>query len=577
MSERPRSPHPRLADRRAARASAPESDPEPLDTSLWPAIGVAAGGAVLQIVGLVIGVVDAPAGYTSWPLAAVLALVPPVAAVIFVGNRRPAAASALLVVFAAVSVGRAVAAVQLAVDASRVSRPDLVAVSGTVPPNASFGLWLLILGFVVTVVAGVLARDRDRPAEDEPRRGLVVGAAALGLLIAIGLVMAPFSSSNPLLPADGVFDSPALALVGGLLVALVMPVGAAVAASSGDADTVRGGILGVGLAALVVGLPPAVAGYVLAELHPSTGPWIALVGIALLVPFAFVSVGRREKSLDQDVDLPGRGNLHLGAGIVGLLAAVSGLVAVALPLLSLPNDAAVPENYAIRLLTPASVLVGVLAVGLLVPAWAALVRPAFSVACAGIVLAVASGFDNVLSATGVITSKATPGAGVWFGALAVLLALVAVIIATLAGASEREDVDLSELEGRPVLGWVAGLAALLAVGAFGFPAVTGPDYESAGLWTFRIASTGSVVALVAVIVAAALAARSRPSRGAALLFGAAGVAVVRALEFAFTGGRVAGSAPALGTWLAVGCTLVLAAGGILAVSMPRVPRGARPL
>jgi len=521
---------------------------------------------VLQIIGLVIGVVDAPAGYPSWPLAAVLALLPPIAALIFVGNRRPAAASALLVVFAAVSVGRAIADVQLAVDASRVSRPDLVAVDGTVPPSPAIGLWLLILGFVVTVAAGVLARDRDRPEDEEPRRGLVVGAAGLGLLIAVGLMMAPFSSSNPLLPADGVFDSPVLALIGGLLVALAMPVAAAVATTSGDADTVRGGIVGVGLAALVVGLPPAVAGYVVDELHPTTGPWLALAGIALLVPFAFVSVGRREQSLDEDVDLPGRGNLHRGAGIVGLVATVAGLVAVALPLLSLPDGAAVPENYAIRLLTPASILVGLLAIGLLVPAWAALVRPVFTVACAGIPLAVASGFDAVLSATGVITSKATPGAGVWFGALAVLLALVAVVIATLAGALEREDVDLSELEARPVLGWVAGLAALLAVGAFGFPAVTGPDYESAGLWTFRIASVGSVVALLAVIVAAALAARSRPVRGAALLFGAAGVAVIRALEFVFTGGRVAGSAPSLGTWFAIGCALVLVAGGVLALS-----------
>ncbi|MFC0544448.1 hypothetical protein [Kutzneria chonburiensis] len=566
MSERPRSPHPRLADRRAARAGEPEPEFEPLDRGLAPAVGVASVGAVLQVAGLVIGVVDAPAGYVSWPLAALLALLPPIGALIFVGSRRPAGASALLVVFAAVSAGRAIADVQLAVDASRVSRPDLVAVDGTVPPGPGIGLWLLILGFAAMVVAGVLARDRGRSEDEEPRRGLVVGAAGLGLLIAVGLVMAPFSSSNPLLPADGVFDSPVLALVGGLLVALVMPVAAAVATTSGDADTVRGGIAGIGLAALAVALPPAVAGYVVDELHPTIGPWLALAGIALLVPFAFVSVGRREQSLDRDIDLPGRGNLHLGAGIVGLVAAVAGLIAVALPLLSLPDGAAVPENYAIRLLTPASILVGLLAIGLLVPAWAALVRPAFTVACAGIPLAVASGFDAVLSATGVITSKATPGAGVWFGALAVLLALVAVVIATLAGALEREDVDLSELAARPVLGWVAGLAALLAVGAFGFPAVTGPDYESAGLWTFRIASVGSVVALLAVIVAAALAARSRPVRGAALLFGAALVAVVRALEFVFTGGRVVGSVPSLGTWLAVACAVVLVAGGVLALS-----------
>ncbi|MFI9385435.1 hypothetical protein [Kutzneria sp. NPDC052558] len=569
MSERPRSPHPRLADRRAARGSEPEPELEPLDTSLRPAVAVAAAGAVLQVVGLILGVVDAPAGYTSWPLAAVLALLPPIAAWVFIANRRPSAAGALLVVFAGVSVGRAVDAVQLAVDAGRVSRPDLVVVSGTVPPSPSIGLWLLILGFVVTVVAGGLAMDRDRAADEEPRRGLVVGAAGLGLLMAVGLVMAPFSSSNPLLPADGVFDAPALAMIGGLLVALVMPVGAAVAASAGDADTVRGGILGVGLAALVVELPPAVAALVIPELHLSAGPWITLVGVALLVPFAFVSVGRQEQNLDEEVDLPGRGNLHLGAGIVGLLAAVAGLVAVALPLLSLPDDAAVPENYAIRLLAPASVLVGLLAVGLLVPSLAARVRPAFVVACAGIALTVASGFDTVLSATGVITSKATPGAGVWFGALAVLLALAAVIIATLAGALEREDVDLSELDVRPVLGWLAGLAALLALGAFGFPAVSGPGYESIGLWTFRIGSTGSVVALLAVIVAAALAARSRPSRAAALLFGAAGLAVVRALEFVFTGGRVAGAEPALGTWLAAGLALVLIVGGVLAMSDKR--------
>ena len=555
MSERPRSTHPRLADRRAARSGEPEVDPEPLDTSLRPAIAVAAAGAVLQIVGLVVGVVDAPAGYTSWPLAAVLALLPPIAAAIFVGNRRPAAAGALLMVFAAVSVGRAIAAVQLAVDASRVSRPDLVAVDGTVPPNASFGLWLLIVGFVVTVVAGVLARDRDRPTDEEPRRGLVVGVAGLGLLIAVGLVMAPFASDNPLLPADGVFDSPALALVGGLLVALAMPVGAAVAASSGDADTVRGGIrrrrtgrAGRGAAAGRRRLRAAGAAPVRRAVdHPGRrraagAVRLRLAGAAGAAPSTTTST------------CPARGNLHLvgrhrrparGRRRAGRRGAAAAVPAGRVPRCRRTTRSGCSRRPACwSACSPSGCWCrpG--------PPWS---RPAFTVACAGIALAVASGFDNVLSATGVITSKATPGAGVWFGALAVLLALVAVIIATLAGALEREDVDLSELEGRPVLGWLAGLAALLALGAFGFPAVTGPDYESAGLWTFRIASTGSVVALLAVIVAAALAARSRPSRAAALLFGAAGVAVVRALEFVFTGSRAAGSAPSLGTWLAIAC------------------------
>jgi hypothetical protein len=529
---------------------------------------------VLQAVGPALGVVSGhSAGYTSWPLSALLALLPVIVAVAFVGSRRPGAAAALVMVFAAVAVGRAVSDVQLAVDAVTTSRPDLVVVPDALSTSPSIGLWLLFAGYILAVVAGVLALREQPPGDEDPRRGLVVAAAVFGVLVAVGVVMAPFGSSNPLLPANSVFDAPAIALVGGLLIALAMPVAATVAASSGDADTTRGGLVGVGLAAVVVLLPPAVAGYVVTDLHATAGPYVALVGVVLLWWSAFVSVGRREQSLD-DVDLPGRGKLHVVTGVFGLLAAVSAVLAVSLPLLSLPDGSQSPSNFAIRVLAPAGVLTGVLAVGLLVPRWAAVVRPAFVVASVGIPLAVASAFDAVLSATRISSivpggASAVPGPGVWVGALAVLLTLVAAVTATLAGALEREDVDLSELVVRPAVAVPTGIGVLLVILAFGFPAVTGPDYSSAGLWSFRFASTGLLLGLVAVVVAGVLAVRSRPSRAAALLFGSAALLALRALEYPLTADRVPGSTPALGTWMSVLCAVILiVAGAVSLVSKP---------
>jgi hypothetical protein len=177
--------------------------------------------------------------------------------------------------------------------------------------------------------------------------------------------------------------------------------------------------------------------------------------------------------------------------------------------------------------------------------------------------------DAALTGAG-ISPEIRVGVGVWLTGLAIALAAVAAACAGIAGSAERDDVDLTErgMNSRVVVPAVA--AALLAVGAFGLPAVRASDFVAPGIWSdFRLASWGLVLGLAVVIAAAALAPWSRPARAAALLLGAAAVVGVHLLEYPLTGARATQATAGPGTWLSLACVAALAIAAAVAVSARR--------
>jgi hypothetical protein len=289
---------------------------------------------------------------------------------------------------------------------------------------------------------------------------------------------------------------------------------------------------------------------------------LLLAAVAHAVLARVLGGDAREPAEQKAVELPGVRRLHLTTGVLGLVAAACALGGVLGAQLVVPDGLPLPVGYAERLLWPALIAVAVLSAALIGNVAAA--RPALTVALAALPLAAGGALDAVFAGTQIGSVK--PGGGVWFTVLAVVVAIAAAVTAALAGALEREEVEPTKSEAPLPLVAVVLIGALLALGAFALPVLRGPDYHPVGLLDFRVTSWGLLVGVLAVLVAAGLALRARPSRAAALLLGAALVTVVRALEYPLTSARVAGSSPGPGVWLAVGAVVALLAGATLSAS-----------
>jgi hypothetical protein len=517
----------------------------PATTRLRTAVGVALLGAVCAAAGPAFRVVEGGASpaFTAWPLLAVLAFLPTGLAVWFLKRNREVSAAAALVPPAVFGVGAVFADLQIALDPLNASRPELFRPETLGDLTASTGAWLLIAGHLLTIAAGVLAATGVEPEgqTDRARFGL---PATAGVLAAVGLLMAPFTSTDALIPGRGPLDAPALALTGGLLIALAAPVTAVIAASAGP-DARRGGLTGLAVVLVTLALPPLAAAAAVDRVEPAAGPFLVLVAAAaMLLP---------HRKQARDLALPGRSRLLLTAAVLGGVAGVCAIVSALTDHLTLPAGLPAPTDYAARQLWPAAVIT--LATAALITK----ARPAFTVATATVPLAAAGALDAVFAATQV--DAVQPGPGVWFAVAATVAAAAAAMTAGIAGAVERDEEGVTTTAPTLPLIATALVAALLAVGAFGLPVITAPDYVPSSAFGLRLGSWGLLIGLIAVLAAIAIALRSRPNRGAALLFGAALVAVTRALEFPLTAGRAVETQPGPGLWLAIAtaAALVIAA------------------
>ncbi|MFJ6675172.1 hypothetical protein ACIQMJ_29050 [Actinosynnema sp. NPDC091369] len=533
---------------------------EPVSTAparLRTAVGVAAAGALLTAVAPAVGVVDgsAPPAFTSWPLLAPLALLPTALAALFLARGQVLTAAAALVAPAVFAVGRLLDDLQLLVDPVDAARPELVRLTSLEPPAPAAGLWLLLAGHVLLVVAGALATLGAEPDVRSERASFVLPATA-GTLAGLGLFTAPFTSTDALIPVHGTFDSPTLPMLGGLVLTLAAPALAVLAASATTHEARKGGLLGLAAVLVAVALPPVVTAFAVDGVDPAVGPFLALAAAgALAWPQRAV---KDEDTAEHDVELPGARRLHVIAAVLGLVAAATAAVGASTDHLVLPDGFPPPADYAARLLWPAAVATGVLAAALLAKA---AVRPAFTVVTATVPLGAAVALDAVFTATKVDVVQ--PGVGVWFTAGSVVAAAAAAATAALAGAVERDEVGTSTTE--PALPLVAAtlIAVLLALGAFALPVLRAPDYVPIGAFGLRVGSFGLLVALLAVLVAGVVALRARPGRGAALLLGAAVVTAVRAWEYPLTAARAAEAAPGPGLWLAAAATVAFIVAGAL--------------
>ncbi len=534
------SPMIRSAD--PASPTSPASPTPPASTKVRLAFGLAAAGALSSAVGPAIAVVDgsAPPAYTSWPLLAVLALLPVGVSAFFLARGAPTTAAAALVPAGVFAIGGFLVDLQILKDPVVVSRPELFRPDSLTAPTPTSGGWLLLAGHVLTLAAGILAAARTEPEGGGAERfGL---PATAGVVAAVGLVIAPYSSSDAFIPAGSPLDAPLLPLVGGLLIVLAAPLVAVLAASSGDREARRGGLLGIAAVLIALSVPNLVTALAVDKVDTTPGPFLVLAAAVALV------WSTTDKKEHDDLELPGHRRLHLIAAALGIATGICAALGAFTDHLHVPAGVTAPTDYAARLLWPAAIVVTLLS---LLPK----ARPAFAAATATVPLAAGLALDAAFNATRIPSVE--PAAGVWFTALAVVLAVAAAITAALSGAVERDEEGATRTS--PSLPLIATnlTAALLALGAFGMPVLRAPDYTPITAFGLRVGSWGLLIALLAVLTATGLALISRPGRGAALLLGAACVTATRALEYPLTESRATETVPGPGLWLALATTLVL--------------------
>ena len=543
--------------------------------------------ALAPLLPVVIATDGAPAdpGFPGWPLLAALALLPALAAVLLCARGAAGMATGLVIGYAALAPGRALLDLQLVLGAELAARPELLVPTSLAPLRPAAGAAALLAGHLLTAVAGVLAvrsarpgiEDPADPGGDEPadpldpvpggRPGLLVLVLGLGAALAVGLLMAPFGSGNAYLLGRAALDSPGWTLAGAVLLAVLAPGAACLLAGSPDPARARGGLLGVAAGSAAVAVPALAAGLLTPQLRPSWGPVTVLLAAAGLVGCALAvqrtgDAGRPHA----DLVLPTAGRLQRVAAAAALLAGALALLGSLTPAITPGDvataDVAVPAVSAARLLVPAAVALLALGAALLLPGdRAATARPALAVAWVVVPLSAAAVLDTVLTAAEI--ADVGPGPGAWATLVAVPVALVAGACCALAGAVERDDVDVCALAARPAdrpLLLAVGLVVVLAVPAFALPVASGPGYRAGAIDPASgLTAWGLVTGLVAVVLAAAVAPRCRPVRGAALLVGAGLVVAVRLAELPLVAARVDGMAAAPGTWASLACLVALVA------------------
>ncbi|WP_216210329.1 hypothetical protein [Amycolatopsis aidingensis] len=546
----------------------------------------AGAGAVLRAVGVSLPVVEGGSpGFTSAPMLIVLAALPAAVAFGLAAAGRRVIAAGVLAGMAALVPGSVVLDLQFVVDASLAARPELYLPRTVASPPPAAGFWLLLAGHLAIGIAGALAVRviRRRPELDDGlpeagRRRWLPLAVSIAVVASVGLLMAPFSSEDLYLLGRGAFESSTAPLFGSLLLACALPLAAAVGVSSGVTGLARGVLFGLAIGVAGHALPVAVS-WQLPGLRGSAGPVLALVAALALVALGSVRFAA-EESPDRSGDtaeagearLPGLGRLQFATGVLGLLTAAAAIAGALADQLVATEPFTAPESPARTSLLVAGVLFGVLALGMFVPGLAARVRPALSVAWAGVLLTGTAVLDTGVAATGIQNNLVQLGRGVLWVSMALVGAALTACCSVVAGMVEREDGGHGPdgaAPGTAGASLTAPLvaAAILAVGAFGTPVAVAPDYTAPGLWSnLGTPSIGLLAGLLTVLGAAALAPRSRPPRAAALLLGAACVLGLRAAELPLAGSGMPGASAGTGLWIAVaGVLALLLAAGIALV------------
>lgn len=592
------------ADPETASADLLLSEPGSRPRALLVSAGLVSAGAVALAAGALMPVVrDGVPGFTAWPLLVVLAVVPAVAVLRAVAAHRDGLSAGLVLGLTALAPGRLLLDLQLLADGSLATRPELYFPDRLLDrPPAGPGLWLLVVGHLLTLAAGAfaagVARDQAEAAGELDSRRWRLLAPVLAVAAGIALLFTPISSDTAFLLAKNAFEGPTVAMAGYLLLAAALPLTVLMAVSSPSTGVAQGGFGGAALATLAVVLPQVAAGLGVDSLGVSVGSVVPAVAAAALLGLAFTRLDVAEvdagKNRDRAGDLAGEAKLpglfwwRLVTGGLALLAAGAAAIGASAPLLTANGAVPPPETPSRGLLLASAVVLAVPAVLVFVRRLSAFARGVVAAAWAGVVLAGAGVLSTALSQTedkavdpaqfGVdlpLPEKAgyAAGPGVTWTFVALALALLTALAAVLTGVVERDVADDAGMDGRRTGGNLVTpvvAAAVLAVAAFGTPVFTAPGYTPPGLWSnFGTASWGLVGALAVVLGLYALVVRSRPAAAAAALTGAALLLGLRAAELPLTGSGFDGAAAGIGFWLALGAAAVSLAAAGMAVAGAR--------
>ncbi|MPY77007.1 MAG: hypothetical protein GEV04_00650 [Actinophytocola sp.] len=544
-------------------------------TGIVTAIGLAGAAALAQSIAAVIGVVTgAEPAFLSWPLLVLLAVLPVAVALGLLLRGTPGIAAGVLAGAGVVAACGAIADAQVAIDATRMARPELLLPQIEVSP-AWPGLGLLVAGKLLLAVAGGIALRSARSLPDDTsgrervRQPLALLAAASGLLLGIGTLLAPYTSRDPLLLDSAALDGPPLALAGAALLGIAAPAFAALGVASRAGGVANGILGGLALGGLSFAVPPIVAAWLLEFVDPAAGPVLVLVSVVCLAALATLPSRWLDVLLVRSDDgpaVPRQRVLYAIAGGLAILAGVSAIAGAMTPLVIGPDGHQVgsPVQF---LLYPVGLGLGLLGVAALLPTAAAWVRPVFSVAWAGVLL-VAAQVLTVPIAADELPIDTTNGAAGWWAFCAVVFAVLLAVCSLVAGVVEREetgwlpavaDAEVSGGVAGKLIGGGAALAGVLALGAFLLPVVRSQDYVAAALSArMDLAFWGVLLATLAVLGVLALVPRSGRSSAVALLVAAIGVVGLRLLE-SYAVGRRYDMTIGLGALFAIGAIVVLVA------------------
>ncbi|WP_430331327.1 hypothetical protein [Rhodococcus sp. ACT016] len=576
----------------------------PIAAVVLAAVGAlaVAAGALGVVASSAVDGTRIPAVGAAGVVTVIVALAVPVVAAVLTARRSPAGGAALAGA-GLVSVGLCVMDAQLwtdPIDANRLElfRPLTAAAIATGP-----GAALILAGHACTVVAGILGLvvvqrashtdgygsspdpDADgRPVGARVGAGLVAIALAAAAAIVVSLLARPFTSSDPVLVVRAAIASDAPTAIGCGVVAIAVLIAVASALASVDVGVAAGVVGGAALAAFGPIAGRLAAGLADDRLAPGTATVCGALGAVLLAASAAaipVVAGRRERRAAAPAAEPERprpdawGNTaaardrmlrwHAAAGATGIAAGALACLGALLPVLSVPAGLPEPSVPATRVVLVAGVLLAITSVWLLMSEFSVLFRPALAIMWVGVVAAAAAVAQTALSAVQIPGVKL--GAGSVVMGIAVVLAVGAGVLAGIAGAAERDDIDTSEPSDPPQPVLIVGAAAAVAtVLGYALPLYRGSDGTAAALgrlpWGWD--AWGQVLSVAAIVVAVLVAMGARASRGAVLLAGAAVVVLLHVLSWPLAAGRLTdpvvgpGVAPAIlaVVLLAVSATLV---------------------
>lgn len=486
------------------------------------------------------------------------------------------------VVLGGIGAGLLVGDVGLLVDPESSFRPELLIADGSGQAPALAAVLLTMFGHLAWVAAAVWpGAETERAGADVSRPTASFGAAVGGVAAAVSATVALESVSALAIISD--LRGPGIwAIASTVAVALV-------AFGSGLVAARRRGLAAAGLVGMAALAGPAAVHLAAALSDGVHGASAALSGAAL----ALTAAAALCLALGDARPRPAvvAGIVGVAAGLSGVAAGTAGLVVVVDDVFGLPYDEPAVRGQGGLVLVGAGL--AVVSATLFVPRLAGAVRPVLGVAWLALPLAASyplartfevvelpSGID-ALTRLGVYFPEFGPSAGAWWFAPVLAAAVVLGLTLAAAGAAERaalSDVEADALdraeEGVRTQQVVAACVGLLAAAALLLPTFTGGPAELAGAavstpWVgarpFTVDALLRTATAVGVLIAAAVAARSRPARAAGL---AGGVALLLCSVLAtapdqFSGAPGAGWA--IGAWLAAaGVVTAVAAGAVAA-------------